>query len=87
MFASVFLLIEMTQKLEKFYLSGSRSERRYVVPVLGLFFFSNQFAISLASFQQVHYCYCKAVVIAPAITVSNNFNRATVCMKSYAKER
>jgi len=60
----------MSQKLEKLYLSDSRSERKYVVSVLELFFCSNQFAISLAWFQQVHYCYCKAIMFAPAINSS-----------------
>lgn len=87
MFASLFLLIEMSQKLEKIYFRGSRSEKKYVLSVLELFFFSNQLAISLASFQKVQYCSCKPVVIALAVTVSNNFIRGTVYMKRYAKEQ
>lgn len=86
MFVSLFLLIEMSQKLEKLYIRDSRSEKKYVVSVLGLFFFSNQLAVSLASFQKVHYCSCKPVVIALAVTVSNNLIRGTVYMKRYAKE-
>lgn len=53
---------------------------------LWIVFLSNQFAIILASFQQVHYCYSKAVVIALVITVSNNSNRGTRYVRDYAKK-
>lgn len=53
---------------------GSRNVRRYVISVLGLFFFSDTFGIHLPPFHQVHYCYFQSVFIALAVTVSNNFN-------------
>lgn len=62
-------------------------KENYVVSALRQLFFFNHFAVSLTSFQQVHYCYSKAVMIVPAVAVSNSFNRGTVYMKSYAKER